>query len=88
VLGNRKFCLVKEISKRHEKAIRGELKNLQSQVESETILGEIVIVIEGKNSAEKGESVPRFNCQDDVFAFFRDRYGLSKNTIKKALMKK
>lgn len=87
-LGNRRFCVGKEISKRHEKAIRGELRDLNGVLESETLLGEMVIVIEGSPPGKKPEAAPEMNSQDDLFAYFRQRYGLPKNVVKKALMKK
>lgn len=88
VLGNRKFSIGKEISKRHEKMIRAELKDLDRVLSSETFLGELVIVIAGVGESKKKEKNPEINSRDDIFAYFKDKYGIPKNSIKKALMKK
>ncbi len=45
ILGNRKAALIREISKKYEEAIRGDIDYLIQ--ETETIKGEIVIVVEG-----------------------------------------
>lgn len=49
VLGNRKICLVRELTKMHEEFIRGTVTEVMESVE--TIKGEFVIVIEA-DSAE------------------------------------
>ena len=52
VLGDRKACLARELTKKHEEFIRCGLKEL-SEIDPETLKGEIVIVVEGKNGEEK-----------------------------------
>lgn len=50
ILGNRQSAIVREISKKHEEVIRGNIEYLIK--ETENIKGEIVIIIEG-NKEEK-----------------------------------
>ena len=88
VLGNRRFCIGKEISKRYEKMIRGELESLETVLEPEHLLGEIVIIVEGASKETRSPMKPEINSRDDIFAYFKDKYGIPKNSIKNALMKK
>ena len=88
VLGNRRFCLGKEISKKHEKMIRGELGSMDTILEPEILLGEIVVILEGAGSEIPASEKPEICSREDIFRFFKDKYGISKNSIKKALMKK
>jgi 16S rRNA (cytidine1402-2'-O)-methyltransferase len=52
MLGNRKTALIKELTKLYEKVYRGGLSEILDTLEDETIAGEYVIIVEGK---EKGE---------------------------------
>ena len=88
VLGNRRFCIGKEISKRNEKIIRGELKDLDMALKSEILLGEMVVVLSGKGKEKIPQDAPSIESQDDIFRYFKEKYGLSKNEIKSAIMKK
>lgn len=55
ILGNRKACIARELTKKHEEFIRGGLKYL-SELEPETLKGEMVIVVEG-NKAQDSASI-------------------------------
>jgi 16S rRNA (cytidine1402-2'-O)-methyltransferase len=52
ILGNRKTALIKELTKLYEAVYRGGLSEILDTLEEETIAGEYVIIVEGK---EKGE---------------------------------
>ena len=52
ILGDRKACLARELTKKHEEFIRVGLKNL-SELDPETLKGEMVIVVEGSSGEEK-----------------------------------
>lgn len=52
VLGDRKACVARELTKKHEEYIRMGLKNL-CELDPETLKGEMVIVIEGNAGEEK-----------------------------------
>jgi 16S rRNA (cytidine1402-2'-O)-methyltransferase len=52
MLGNRKTALIKELTKLYEAVYRGGLSEILDTLEDETIAGEYVIIVEGK---EKGE---------------------------------
>lgn len=54
VLGNRKFAVLRELTKEHEEAIRGTLDEV-GQIEAKSIRGECVIVVEGYKKDEKDE---------------------------------
>ncbi len=47
VLGNRRACVAREISKIYEEFIRGTLSEIQEKISGRTIKGEIVLIIEG-----------------------------------------
>ena len=52
ILGDRKACIARELTKKHEDFIRAGLKEL-SEIDSETLKGEMVIVVEGSNGEDK-----------------------------------
>lgn len=52
IFGDRKACLARELTKKHEEFIRAGLKEL-SEIDPETLKGEMVIVVEGSSSEEK-----------------------------------
>lgn len=52
VFGDRKACLARELTKKHEEFIRMGLKGL-SELDPETLKGEMVIVVEGSTGEEK-----------------------------------
>lgn len=52
IFGDRKACVARELTKKHEEFIRQGLKEL-SQIDPETLKGEMVIVVEGVNKEDK-----------------------------------
>ena len=52
IFGDRKACVARELTKKHEEFIRGGLKYL-SEIDPETLKGEMVIVVEGASGEEK-----------------------------------
>ena len=46
----RKVCVVRELTKMHEEVVRGSALEVKDHFENGTIKGEIVIIIEGKQS--------------------------------------
>jgi 16S rRNA (cytidine1402-2'-O)-methyltransferase len=88
VLGERRFAIAKELSKKHEKIIRGRLDDWPAALKDETILGEMVMVIAGNHQAQTLEPAPHLQRIEDIYAYFRERHGLGKNQLKKILMKK
>lgn len=61
IFGDRKACLARELTKKHEEFIRCGLKSL-SEINPDTLKGEMVIVVEGSN----GEVKPVINNTDIV----------------------
>lgn len=55
VLGDRPACLAREISKKHEEFLRGDLSDVLGRLEGRSLRGEIVIVVAGKAYADKLE---------------------------------
>ena len=53
VLGDRRACLAREISKLHEEFIRGSLSEILTIIEPRSIKGEIVLVVEGLSRKRK-----------------------------------
>lgn len=54
ILGARKACIARELTKKHEEYIRANLKDL-SEIDPETLIGEMVIIIEGASKEEQPE---------------------------------
>ena len=79
------FSISKELTKKNEKVIRGRLSDFSELLEDVRILGEFVIVIEGKIGGEK-ENEPDLNTIDDIYDHFKEKYGISRNRIKKIFM--
>ena len=52
IFGDRKACVARELTKKHEEFIRGGLKFL-SEIDPETLKGEMVIIVEGSSGEEK-----------------------------------
>ena len=52
ILGDRKACIARELTKKHEEFIRSGLKAL-SEIDPETLKGEMVIVVEGASGEVK-----------------------------------
>ena len=61
ILGNRKACIARELTKKHEEFIRAGLEEL-SRIDPETLKGEMVIIVEGT----LGELKPNVNNDDIV----------------------
>lgn len=52
VVGNRKICLNRELTKLHEERRYTDVESLMNQIDEEGIKGEIVFILEGKNMKE------------------------------------
>lgn len=52
IFGDRKACIARELTKKHEEFIRCGLKNM-SEIDPDTLKGEMVIVVEGSSGEEK-----------------------------------
>lgn len=60
VLGNRKACVCRELTKKFEEFIRGTLEELLNRCIKDPFIGEMVIVVEGNSD----EEVDRLSNQD------------------------
>ena len=47
-LGNRRACVARELTKVHEEVVRGDLASLAERYQGEEVLGEVVVVVEGR----------------------------------------
>ncbi len=90
LFGMRDAALVKEITKVHEETLRGKLADLLAMLESRTVAGEYVVVVEGK----KKEEVSFEDALSEVKALMKkgsrrkeavkivsEQYGLSKKEL-------
>ncbi len=80
ILGNRKACIARELTKKHEEYIRGSLEEL-SQIDPETLKGEMVIIVEGS----LGEIKPDIN-NDEIIQMVKNLVNMgltTKDAIKK-----
>jgi len=87
-MGNKSFSIVKELSKKNEKIIRGNLDDLDKILISETLLGEMVIIIEGQTRKYSKPAEVKLDTMEDLFVYFKETHNISKNQLKKVLMKK
>jgi 16S rRNA (cytidine1402-2'-O)-methyltransferase len=52
-LGNRRGCVARELTKVHEEFIRGSLGELSAHFETQKVLGEVVILVEGRRGVRR-----------------------------------
>ncbi len=93
VLGNREICLARELTKKHEEFIRGNIIEVLSIVS--TLRGEMVVVIEGKKKEKVEVSMNELNALVDTYSGdgmttkdaikkIAKEYGISKNDLYKS----
>jgi 16S rRNA (cytidine1402-2'-O)-methyltransferase len=90
IFGSRQFAIAKELSKKHEKIIRGNLSEISSILDQEIIQGEIAIIIAGCPKVPLKSQPAKTDIQNrqDLFDYLKKQLGLSKNAIKDILMKR
>lgn len=87
ILNDRKFSLAKELTKLNEKIIRGNLKAYQAILNKETVLGEMVVIIEGYNQ-NKNTGKIKIETLEDIYHHFKAEYNIPKNQIKDIIQKR
>ncbi|MCI5774246.1 MAG: 16S rRNA (cytidine(1402)-2'-O)-methyltransferase [Erysipelotrichaceae bacterium] len=88
VLGDRKCCLARELTKKHEEFIRGQLSEL---VTLEGLKGEMVIVVEGKQEDKQiddekiiamlEEAIAKGSSKKDAIKAISTQLAISKNYV-------
>ncbi len=86
VFGDRQIAIVKELTKKNEKVLRGNLKNLNEILAEIKLLGEFVIIIEGQKNIQKASL--KIESMEDVYDHFKNVHNISKNVIKDIFMKR
>jgi len=83
-LGDRQVAVIREISKVHEEKIYGTFSKVLSELKDKEIKGEIVIVVAGREKAEKVEEEPweEMDIVEHVELFMENGY-TKKEAIKK-----
>jgi len=79
ILGNRRISISREISKRYEDIYRGTVKEVLDELGE--VRGEIVVVIEGSNDNEKGNTFENLTIIEHVHMYIKEGYD-SKEAIK------
>lgn len=83
ILGDRKICLARELTKKHEEHLRGSVSEIHAILSSREIKGEFVIIVEGSDEEPQGESLDGLSVEELVVRYMES--GLSKkDSIKKA----
>lgn len=84
VLGNRKIVLAKELTKIHEKYIRGNISTILEQI-GENVKGEFVVIVEGSEKSLEENEISNLNnlSLEDHYLFYK-----SQNLDKKEIIKK
>jgi len=82
ILGNRKAVIVRELTKLHEETLLGTLKELEKDLSSRTIKGEIVVVID-RNRIDDRQNHSKQSVAERIAAL--EEKGLTrKNALKQA----
>jgi 16S rRNA (cytidine1402-2'-O)-methyltransferase len=55
VLGDRRACVARELTKLHEQFVRGSLLELEGRYRGAEVLGEVVLVVEGRTGSRRWE---------------------------------
>ncbi|HHX93732.1 MAG TPA: 16S rRNA (cytidine(1402)-2'-O)-methyltransferase [Tenericutes bacterium] len=88
IMGNRKVSICRELTKLHEEIIRGNISDILENLE--TIKGEIVIVLEGKQEiiekdidyiSEIKRLIKKGYSEKDAIKEISEKYNLKKNDI-------
>jgi 16S rRNA (cytidine1402-2'-O)-methyltransferase len=95
ILGNRRICLARELTKINEEYIRGNLEELV-EIDDATIKGEIVLLIEGKKDEviiDDDKIIERVNylislglTKKDAINVTAEEFSLNKNYVKKLVL--
>jgi len=95
ILGNRRICLARELTKINEEYIRGNLEELV-EIDDATIKGEIVLLIEGKKDEviiDDDKIIKRVNylislglTKKDAINVTAEEFSLNKNYVKKLVL--
>lgn len=94
VFGNRKMCLAREITKKHEEFLRGTISEILDICDD--LKGEMVLVLEGYKEDEISDDIPFSVLYEKIHCYIRSGYstneaikkvakdhGLSKNEVYK-----
>lgn len=93
VLGNRRACLAKELTKIHERYFRGNLNELPGFLNEENLRGEFTLIVEGQTSSasqEKKVSASELNTYigalleekrsaNEIAKLVKETYGMKKS---------
>ena len=74
ILGDRKVCIARELTKQHEEFIRGPLSELV-EIDPTSLKGEMVLVVEGR----KDELKPDLN-NEDIYQMVKNFVGMGMST--------
>ena len=86
IFGERQFAIIKELTKKNENILRGNLKDLAHILSKTKLLGEFVIIIEGQKKPVK--STIKIESIQDIYSHFKKEHNISKNIIKDIFMKR
>ena len=90
ILGNRKACIARELTKKYEEYIRGDIDELLLLMQNkESIKGEFVLMIEGSNESkneEDDELIDKYTIKEEIILKMDE--GLSKKDAIKAVSKR
>ena len=86
ILGDRKICIVRELTKIHEEKIRGTISQVIEKMQNPR--GEMVIVVEGSKISEKEKEIDEINklTLDEHFEYYKNK-GFAKKDIIKQIAK-
>lgn len=89
VIGNRKICIARELTKIHEEYIYTTIYDAIEDIEKNGIKGELVLIIEGANKEEiieeKRKDLENISSRDMVITFMKEEGLNKKDAIKKVV---
>jgi len=87
-LGDRPYALSRELTKRNESIIRGRLAKYVEDLEDEPLLGEMVLVVGGRQAGQTDSEDLTLNNREDLLRLLKERFNLDRNRVRSAWMRK
>ncbi|HDP93996.1 MAG TPA: 16S rRNA (cytidine(1402)-2'-O)-methyltransferase [Candidatus Aminicenantes bacterium] len=88
VFGDRPFALARELSKKHESVVRGNLATHTQDLEGEPMLGEMVLVVGGYADGQAQSGEVTVTNREEILRLLEERFNLDRTAVRDAWMRK
>lgn len=88
IFGDRPFALARELSKKNESVMRGNLATYIEDLKDEPMLGEMVLVVGGSSAGQAKSNEITVANREDILRLLEERFKLDRNAVRDAWMRK